>query len=221
MRQNGDMTRVLAGISSGEGKRLMDTIRAEMGRFLTFEEAALVQHEAEFQANLRRLYAIIVTTSLLTLLFAISFAYLIYLKTQQRLKNLVHLETQHLLVIQEETNGQLQKANVTLQESEEKLAVTLNSIGDGVIATDADGRLTLLNPVAEELTGWTQAEAAGRTVDEVFHFINQHTRLPATIPVRGNPNVDAMRGHLQMVSHFHSEGTPDPPPQNLKTDLKY
>jgi len=208
LRQDGDMTLVLAGINSGEGKRLMDAIRAEMGSFQKLEEAALVQHEAEFQTNLRCLYAVIVIASLLTLLFAISFAYLLYLKTQQRLKNLVHLETQHLLTIQEETNGQLQKANVTLQESEEKLAVTLNSIGDGVIATDAAGRLTLLNPVAEELTGWTQAEAAGRTVDEVFNIINQHTRLPATIPVMAaleHGTVQGLANHTMLIARDGSE----------------
>ena len=71
-----------------------------------------------------------------------------------------------------------------MQVSEEKLAVTLNSIGDAVIATDAEGRVTLLNPLAEQLTGWTQAQAIGRPVDEIFHIINQETRQPATIPVR-------------------------------------
>jgi PAS domain S-box-containing protein len=208
LRQDGDMARVLAGIGSGKGKRLMDDIRAEMGSFLRLEEAALVQHESEFQAELRRLYGTIVIASLLTLLFAVSFAYLFYLKAQQRLKNLVHLETQHLLVIQEETNRQLQKANATLQESEEKLAVTLDSIGDGVIATDAEGRLTLLNPVAEELTGWTQAEAAGRTVDEVFNIINQHTRLPATIPVMAaleHGTVQGLANHTMLIARDGSE----------------
>ena len=77
----------------------------------------------------------------------------------------------------------LKQANTTLRNSEEKLAVTLNSIGDAVIATDARARVTRLNPVAEQLTGWTQAEATGRPVDEVFHIINQETRQPSAIPV--------------------------------------
>jgi len=58
----------------------------------------------------------------------------------------VEAERQYLIEIQEETNKQLQQANVTLRNSEEKLAVTLNSIGDAVIATDAKARVTLLNP---------------------------------------------------------------------------
>jgi PAS domain S-box-containing protein len=157
---------------------------------------------------MRHLFIIIVTASLFTLLFALSFAYLIYRETQHRLKNLVHLETQHLLEIQEETNKQLQQANVTLQVSEEKLAVTLNSIGDAVIATDAEGRVTLLNPLAEQLTGWTQAEAAGRPVDEIFHIINQETRQPATIPVKetlAHGTIQGLANHTVLIARDGSE----------------
>ena len=70
-----------------------------------------------------------------------------------------------------------------LRASEENLSVTLQSIGDGVMATDSKGCVTRLNAVAEKLTGWTQLEAMGRPVAEVFCIINQETRLPATIPV--------------------------------------
>ena len=52
-----------------------------------------------------------------------------------------------------------------------------------VLATDLDGRVTRMNPVAERLTGWTQAEAQGRAIAEVFHIINEETRQPAVIPV--------------------------------------
>jgi PAS domain S-box-containing protein len=105
------------------------------------------------------------------------------LGTDNTARKLVEAERLHLLKIQEQTNKRLKQSNLTLQLSEERLAVTLNSIGDAVIATDAEARVTLLNPLAEKLTGWTQAEAVGRHVDEVFHIINQTTRLPAIIPV--------------------------------------
>ncbi|MEO8122279.1 MAG: PAS domain S-box protein, partial [Rhodoferax sp.] len=95
--------------------------------------------------------------------------------TDNTARKQVEAERQHLLEIQKETNIQLQQANVTLRDSEEKLAVTLNSIGDAVIATDSQARVTLLNPLAEKLTGWTQAQATGRPVDEIFHIINQET----------------------------------------------
>jgi PAS domain S-box-containing protein len=77
----------------------------------------------------------------------------------------------------------VQERTAELQRSEEKLAVTLRSIGDAVLATDTEGRVTRLNPVAEKLTGWTQTEAQGRPVTEVFHIINEQTRQPAVIPV--------------------------------------
>ena len=121
---------------------------------------------------------------------------------------MVHLETQHLLEIQEETNKQLQQANVTLQDSEEKLAVTLNSIGDAVIATDAEARVTRLNPVAEQLTGWTQAEAIGRPVDEIFHIINQETRQPSTIPVMetlAHGTIQGLANHTVLIARDGSE----------------
>jgi len=70
-----------------------------------------------------------------------------------------------------------------LAAERERLLVTLRSIGDGVIATDADGITVLINQVAEQLTGWTQEEAEGRSLAEVFHIVNEHTRQPCEDPV--------------------------------------
>jgi PAS domain S-box-containing protein len=117
-------------------------------------------------------------------LLAISFAYLIYRESRHRVKDIVHLETQHLLGIQENLNKQLQHTTIAAEISEEKLAITLNSIGDAVIATDAEGRVTLLNPLAQRLTGWTLAEAIERPVEEIFCIIDQETRRPSVVPVR-------------------------------------
>jgi len=72
---------------------------------------------------------------------------------------------------------------VSLRRSQESLAVTLHSIGDAVLATDREGRVTLMNPVAETLTAWTQADARGRPVAEVFRIIDEGTREPTRIPV--------------------------------------
>ncbi|TGN10387.1 ATP-binding protein [Leptospira ilyithenensis] len=75
------------------------------------------------------------------------------------------------------------EANEGLRNSQENLSVTLNSIGDAVLTTDAGARVTRLNPVAEQLIGWTQAEAIGRLVVEIFHIINNETREPVSVPV--------------------------------------
>jgi PAS domain S-box-containing protein len=75
------------------------------------------------------------------------------------------------------------RAQEQLRQNEERLAATLNSIGDAVIATDERGLVTGMNPVAEHLTGWTHAEAAGRPIPEVFKIVNEQTRKPVANPV--------------------------------------
>lgn len=74
-------------------------------------------------------------------------------------------------------------AEAALRESEQNLDITLHSIGDAMLATDAQGRITRMNPVAEALTGWALADARGRPVDEVFRIINEETGRPAVVPV--------------------------------------
>ncbi|MDO9272466.1 MAG: PAS domain S-box protein, partial [Rugosibacter sp.] len=128
--------------------------------------------------------------------------------TDNTARKQVEAERQHLLEIQEETNKQLQRANGTLRDSEEKLSVTLNSIGDAVIATDASARVTLLNPLAEKLTGWTQAEVIGHPVDEIFPIINKETRLPATIPVMetlAHGTIQGLANHTVLIARDGSE----------------
>jgi PAS domain S-box-containing protein len=70
------------------------------------------------------------------------------------------------------------------RESEERYRITLMSIGDGVIITDGKGNVTLLNPVAENLTGWPQKEAHGKPIDEVFNIYNEQTRRKVEDPVQ-------------------------------------
>jgi PAS domain S-box-containing protein len=71
-----------------------------------------------------------------------------------------------------------------LQESEERYRTTLYSIGDGVITTDTEGCIKLMNPIAEQLTGWTQQEAIGKTLEEIFIIINEETKQEVEVPVR-------------------------------------
>jgi PAS domain S-box-containing protein len=208
LRRNHDIHAALAVVRNSQGKPLMDSIRAEMHGLNQIEEGVLVQREAEFHSSMRYLLTLIIIISLLALLLALALVWSVYRETQQRLKNLVHLETRHLLEIQEATNNKLEQANATLRDSEGNLAVTLNSIGDAVIATDAKARITRLNPIAEQLTGWTQADAIDHPVEEIFHIINQETREPATIPVMetlAHGTVQGMANHTVLISRDGSE----------------
>ena len=74
-------------------------------------------------------------------------------------------------------------AEERLRQSERRYATTLTSIGDGVIATDAHGGVTFMNPVAENLTGWSLPEAQGRPLDEVFQIVNEESRQTVANPV--------------------------------------
>jgi PAS domain S-box-containing protein len=75
------------------------------------------------------------------------------------------------------------RAEAEAAEQREWLHVVLSSIGDSVIATDDQGRVAFLNPVAEFMTGWAQRDAAGRPLDEVFRIINEEHRGTVESPV--------------------------------------
>ncbi|MBI4990308.1 MAG: PAS domain S-box protein [Rhodocyclales bacterium] len=101
-----------------------------------------------------------------------------------------------------------QTAEAALRASEQDLETTLRSIGDGVLATDAQGRITRLNLVAEQLTGWSWTEAKGRPADEVFRIINEQTRLPAVIPideVLRSGEIHGLANHTVLISRNGDE----------------
>ena len=70
-----------------------------------------------------------------------------------------------------------------LFQSEQHLRTTLASIGDGVITCDQDGKVQLMNPVAQKLTGWLESQARNQPLDEVFPIVNEGTRQPVENPV--------------------------------------
>ena len=78
---------------------------------------------------------------------------------------------------------QLLESKSQRQETQEQFRATLYSIGDGVLTVNTQACITGMNPVAERLTGWTEAEACGKPLDEVFVILNQETRTPVANPV--------------------------------------
>ncbi len=79
--------------------------------------------------------------------------------------------------------GRALAAESRRRESEARLYVTLRSIGDAVMATDADGHVVFMNHVAQDLTGWTERDAQGKPLAEVFHIVNEQSRATVESPV--------------------------------------
>jgi diguanylate cyclase (GGDEF)-like protein/PAS domain S-box-containing protein len=75
-------------------------------------------------------------------------------------------------------------AEELLFREKERAQVTLDSIGDAVMSTDLQGKVTYLNVVAEKITGWTREEAAGKDIEEVFVIVDASTREPCVNPLR-------------------------------------
>ncbi len=90
----------------------------------------------------------------------------------------------------------------------ERAEVTLASIGDAVLTTDELGNVVFLNQVAQQLTGWTQADALGKPVEQVFHIINENSRQIVDNPVREslhNAAVVALANHTLLIAQDGTE----------------
>jgi PAS domain S-box-containing protein len=95
----------------------------------------------------------------------------------------------------------------TLRKVNANLAITLKSIGDAVISTDLAGKVIQMNPVAESLTGWKSADAAGHALREVFHIINAKTREPSQDPVTQVLETGQILGLANHTLLIHRDGT--------------
>ena len=93
-------------------------------------------------------------------------------------------EQARVLVREEGARKAAEEAAREIERQRERFRVTLSSIGDAVIATDGNGDVTFLNPVAAGLTGWKPEEASGRPLEQVFSIINEKTRQTLENPVR-------------------------------------
>lgn len=99
-------------------------------------------------------------------------------------------------------------AETARQQSEHLMATTLRSIGDAVIASDYAGRITFMNTIAEQMTGWSADEAQGRDVRDVFHIVNEDTRAEVESPVSKALREGAIVGlanHTLLISRHGRE----------------
>jgi PAS domain S-box-containing protein len=104
-----------------------------------------------------------------------------------------------------------------LAAEKEQLAVTLDSIGDAVITTDTEGRVILINPIAEQLTGWSNNEASGHPLSKVFNIVNELTGMPCESPVEkvlSSGQIVGLANHTTLISragekrHIADSGAP-------------
>jgi PAS domain S-box-containing protein len=184
-------------------KASMDQIRGEAARFINTERALRARRFADALFRSR-------IAHILPPVLAVLAAALIFIFTRRLFRKIARIQVQH-----------------------EWLNTTLRGIGDPVIACDPEGRVVFMNGLAEALTGWTENDARGRPLPEVFHIVNEETRGVVESPVgkvlrlgaavastnhtvlvrkdgfeiaiddRGAPNLDAQGSLIGVVMVFH------------------
>jgi PAS domain S-box-containing protein len=160
LTSQGHREAAVAHLREGHGKLVMEDIRDRISTMLNVEERQLASDLAAADR---------VTTARTVLFIIVGFL------------NLGFLYWSFLRVREEMKGREIATAEIVRQK--DLLAVTLASIGDAVIVTDAAGNITFLNEVAEKLTGWSSKEAAGLPCSKVFHIISEQTRNSVESPV--------------------------------------
>ena len=126
---------------------------------------------------------------------------LLFTLTRRELRQLSDTYERHLYAEEEKSR--------LLAESRERFQITLNSLGDAVIATDASGSVTYINPVAQHLTGWEDyMEARGQPLGEVARLVDEQTRNELTDPVdivRRAAKVVGLSNHVLLLSRSGKE----------------
>ena len=140
-------------IVSGAGKRLMDAVRKAIAGMMTEEDRLLEIRRAEGVQARRSAIWAMWATGVLAV-FLLCFVVWMTLRDRAR-----------------------------VQRAEAELAITLRSIGDAVISTDATGTIRFMNAIAEQLTGWSAGEARGQPLERVFRILNEKTRATVESPV--------------------------------------
>ena len=104
--------------------------------------------------------------------------------------------------------AEVDQRTLALSMEKERLSVTLRSIGDGVITTDVEGRIVLINKLAEKLTGWQTEEAVGQPLARVFNIINEKTRELCENPVHkviDTGQIVGLANHTALIAKDGSE----------------
>jgi PAS domain S-box-containing protein len=158
--QSGNAARAKELVMSDKGLLTMESIRSLVNEMEQDETSVGEQRRITYQKSIRITVACIYAASAIAALGIILLAFSIIREIERR-----------------------ERDAAALRRSEEWFRVTLSSIGDGVIATDDQGRVSFLNPVAERLTGTSLAQAKGLKISEVFPIFSEVTNKPTENPV--------------------------------------
>src|SRR5713226_5991868 len=161
LRKKEGLTAANRVVLEGSGKQAMDQIRAVVAEMMKEEEYLLKLRTQKTNESVARSVRTILTGTLLSISLLVLCFWLLQRELSER-----------------------KKAQEALARSEKWFSTTLASIGDAVIATDMNGGVTFMNSVAQSLTGWSQAEATGKSMDLVFDIVNKETRRPVENPVK-------------------------------------
>ena len=177
-----------------QGDALMEEIRNRQREIVAEEERLL--HLRTRRATYLSRVALFTAVGL-----SVVVAGLLFTLTRRELRQLSNTYERHLYAEEEKSR--------LLAESRERFQITLNSLGDAVIATDAAGSVTYINPVAQQLTGWNDyMEARGRPLGEVARLIDEQTRNELTDPVdivRRAEKVVGISNHVLLLSRSGKE----------------
>jgi PAS domain S-box-containing protein len=180
----GGLAAAMATVKTDVGKQTMDKIRDLVARIIQQKEEAAVeiQHKTQLFTEIRSVaYAATAGINLLFLVWAFS-----------------------------RIRAEMQQRDIAAQDlarQQRLTAVTLASIGDGVIVTDVQGRIVFVNAIAEKLTGWSSGEAVGRNCGEVFRIINETTRQPVPSPVEKVLATGLVQGLANHTVLLRKDGT--------------
>ncbi len=174
-------------------KQLMDQIRSKQRQILDGEDRL---HRVRYRRAELLSSMVIGTAVALSLLTAV----LLFTLTRRELFALSSSYEKHLTAEEEKTR--------LLQESRESFQITLKSLGDAVVSTDAAGNVSFINHVAEKLTGWDYQAASGRPLREVLRIIDERTRTDLDDPValfsRSQPVVN-VSSYVALISRSGQE----------------
>jgi PAS domain S-box-containing protein len=175
------------------GKTSMDSMRGHLNAIIAASEQRRSQRIEDWHRRKRELLTVLVVLAL-TIGVAIS------LFTRNRLQ-----EVSNAFIYSLELE---RRRAEELFQSEQHLRTTLASIGDGVITCDVDGSVRMMNPIAQELTGWIESQAHGRPLAEVFHIVNETTREPVENPAAKVQRLNRIVGvanHTMLIRRDGSE----------------